>query len=598
MKKIELIGRDPAPLPHGVKKEGTVILTGKVIKTSEGRVLETDVYVGGIIEARHFTHRNGYWTCAQGKWSRERLNSVLDPYYGWGRKWVFIETTGYAAAAKEYFGGGICTAHIRSYVGDAEREIRYEKQMSSDERKRTRLKRETDAITPALPRDFQRFVKKHMPKNGQHIGIQLYQKLKAGQQYVERQFRIENRNGKLVITEEARGIADHPGGMWISWLYGRFYGNYGIRQTWWNKKGGSCVNFLQRRFLLYTGNTAELGLSERQAELLKEISKIAPECEWSFILRMIGNGRIAPVEHMLAAGLTTAAREFVSCTFYEAHTDDSRKNLHGYFKITPQQLSYLREINGGWRSVYFLQKDTEGILRPKQLELLEKNVSIRNLSNWKAIIARHRLPIAHVVKLLGDRSGKVKTGILYRYEDYLGMAAERGADVHDEIIYRNKRWEEYHDRYVEELNARRAAEQAKKRRDERRKKAKKFAGIRKDYQKNMALFSWENGGYCIEVPRTYEDIIMEGQLQHHCVGATDTYMERMSKRQSFILFLRRAADREKPYYTIEATTKEIKQYYAEYDRQPDKEEVKKILSRWMKQVRRNAAAMEKGEGNV
>ena len=592
MKKKELIAKDPAPIPRGTKKSGAIILTGKVIKTGEGRVLETDIYENGILKIRHFTHRNGYWSLEDRGWSRNLLDTDLDPWYGWGRKWVFIETVEFQAASREYFGHSFCTSPIRSHISMAERDIRYRKQLTADERKRKRLKKHIDSVTPALPRDFAHFVRAHMPKPGKHIGIQLYQKKKTGRGYVERQFRIENCNGKLVITEEARGLADKPGAMWSHWIYGRERGNYGITQTWWDKMGDSCVTLLQRRFFLYTGNLSELDLDERQERLLKEIVKLAPECEWSFVLRSLRCERGDVIEHILAAGLTTAAREYVTCTFYQVYTDDTQRNLHRYFGITPQQLAYLKEVNGGWRSILLLQKDTEEALRAQDLKLLEMNVSTANANEWEAI-RRFGLPIRHVTKLLGDRKHHVMGKTLTKYIDYLRMAIERGGDVHDEIIYRNKRWEEFHDRYVEELNARRAEEQAKKRLAECRKKARKFAGIKKDYSKNVALFSWEKGGYCIEVPKTYADIITEGQLQHHCVGATDTYMERMANRQSFILFLRRVEDREKPYYTIEATTNEIKQFYAEYDRQPDRGKVKKLLSEWMKEVRRKAKKLEK-----
>ena len=91
----------------------------------------------------------------------------------------------------------------------------------------------------------------------------------------------------------------------------------------------------------------------------------------------------------------------------------------------------------------------------------------------------------------------------------------------------------------------------------------------------------------IVVPRTYEDIIDEGQKQHHCVGASDHYMLNMATRKSFILFLRHKEDPETPYYTIETDGSRVMQFYAAYDRQPDKEAVSKVLSRWMQQVKKN-----------
>ena len=66
----------------------------------------------------------------------------------------------------------------------------------------------------------------------------------------------------------------------------------------------------------------------------------------------------------------------------------------------------------------------------------------------------------------------------------------------------------------------------------------------------------------------------------------------MAERKSFIVFLRKATEPEKPYYTIECDLTKVLQFYSAYDRQPDKEKVEKILSKWMKQVRKNVKKMQ------
>jgi hypothetical protein len=300
------------------------------------------------------------------------------------------------------------------------------------------------------------------------------------------------------------------------------------------------------------------------------------------------------MEYALKTGMTKLAREYATQTCYSVHTNDTMKGISGYFGITPQQFAYVKEINGGWRSILFLQNDIHEKLRPAQLKKLEMNVTTKTDTYWLKVMELN-LSLDHIMNLLGDRKGKVRASDISTYLDYLSMAQTRGSNIRDEIIYRNRRWREFHDRYVEELNARRAAEQAKKNRERARKQAKKFKGIQLDYRRNLTLFSWNNGEYCIEVPKTYNDIITEGQLQHHCVGASDTYMLNMAQRKSYILFLRKASEPEKPYYTIEATTTGVKQFYAAYDRQPDKKVVQKVLSAWMEQVKKNAKKLERKE---
>ena len=133
------------------------------------------------------------------------------------------------------------------------------------------------------------------------------------------------------------------------------------------------------------------------------------------------------------------------------------------------------------------------------------------------------------------------------------MAANRGMQITDEIVYRNKRWKDFHDQYVAEAN---------RKKDEAR----------------------------------AADIIEEGRRQHHCVGAHDRYMKEMSARESFILFLRKAEDPQTPYYTIQTDIQRIQQFYAAYDRQPDKEIVEKIMTAWLKQVKQNYRQIIEEEG--
>ena len=38
----------------------------------------------------------------------------------------------------------------------------------------------------------------------------------------------------------------------------------------------------------------------------------------------------------------------------------------------------------------------------------------------------------------------------------------------------------------------------------------------------------------------------------HCIANSDVYWERMERRESYLLFLRKTAEPDTPYYTVEA----------------------------------------------
>ena len=113
---------------------------------------------------------------------------------------------------------------------------------------------------------------------------------------------------------------------------------------------------------------------------------------------------------------------------------------------------------------------------------------------------------------------------------------------------------------------------------------KKYPNIEKEYKENCRKFEWENDKFIITVPRNCADIIREGQLQHHCVAASESYFKKMNEHQSYILFFRKKETPETPYYTMEINGTKVIQRYAAYDRTPNVKEVDKAISEWKKEV--------------
>lgn len=109
------------------------------------------------------------------------------------------------------------------------------------------------------------------------------------------------------------------------------------------------------------------------------------------------------------------------------------------------------------------------------------------------------------------------------------MAEERGMDLTDEIVCRNNRMYEFHNKYLEERN--RKKEEMRDREVDR-----KFPKIAADYEKNKGHFEYGTGELEILVPKKASEITREGRIQHHCVGASDRYMESMETRKKFYPF--------------------------------------------------------------
>ena len=103
-------------------------------------------------------------------------------------------------------------------------------------------------------------------------------------------------------------------------------------------------------------------------------------------------------------------------------------------------------------------------------------------------------------------------------------------------------------------------------------------------------YFYEDRNYMIIPAGKCEELMAEGRTLHHCVGSSDRYMEKMAKGESWICFLRKKSDLQKPYYTLEIDMKNdrILQWYSEFDRKPDEEVIRKVLDKFKNSVKRKA----------
>ena len=90
----------------------------------------------------------------------------------------------------------------------------------------------------------------------------------------------------------------------------------------------------------------------------------------------------------------------------------------------------------------------------------------------------------------------------------------------------------------------------------------------------------------MDVPSGILDIITEGRALHHCVGSSDRYWDRIERRESFVMFLRKTDDPFHAYYTLEVEPDgTVRQKRTEYDRQKkDIEQATEFLQKWQRVV--------------
>ena len=189
------------------------------------------------------------------------------------------------------------------------------------------------------------------------------------------------------------------------------------------------------------------------------------------------------------------------------------------------------------------------------------------------------------------------SSVLNQYEDYLSMCEELDKHMDDEMVYRPRELKRRHDEASEECRIRQEELRAKADKREAERKAremrKKYPGYEELLQEIKAKYEFANDTYQIIVPENFAQITEEGMNLHHCVGNTERYFDRIVSRETYICFLRKVAEPDKSYYTIEVEPGgTIRQHRGMYDEEPEIEQVKPFLKLWQKEIRKRMNAKD------
>lgn len=183
--------------------------------------------------------------------------------------------------------------------------------------------------------------------------------------------------------------------------------------------------------------------------------------------------------------------------------------------------------------------------------------------------------ISGQMKEYGISAGK----ILENWKDYLSMAEKEQMDVGDSIVYRTKHLLNRHDELLEVINSRNEDQRAEELRGKYPKVESVLRSVKEKYE-------YSGSEFLIMVPESIRDILKEGRALHHCVAASERYLERISNQETYILFLRRKSRPLHSWYTLEVEPGgTVRQKRSEFNRQPGLEEVQSFLAEWQKALK-------------
>ena len=165
------------------------------------------------------------------------------------------------------------------------------------------------------------------------------------------------------------------------------------------------------------------------------------------------------------------------------------------------------------------------------------------------------------------------------YNDYLSMARTLKMDTTDPKICKPKDIKAEHDRLVKLIEERKQYIHADS-------LTEKFPNLPKVF-KLLKDFEFESKTFKIIAPKSILDIFDEGTALNHCVDKHDFYFERMNEFDSFILFLRKANNPNKPWYTLEVEPSgTIRQKRTMHDNQnKDLKDATSFLKKWQQFIK-------------
>lgn len=261
------------------------------------------------------------------------------------------------------------------------------------------------------------------------------------------------------------------------------------------------------------------------------------------------------IERVFKAGLVNLGMDFIKWNTSPLYYDTDQRELAKQLKIDNGRMQRLKEMDGDVFVLSWLQREKQqntiykddviklfsvGKIRGnyKSLNKLEKYMSLQKICNYVTKQIRLRDPE-------GEFGMQQISGTISDWADYVEMLEKSKMDCTKEILLKPKDLKIAHN----EMVAMMTMKQSKK---DIEKIEEKFPGAKKLCEsKELQKYEYKGEKYCIITPTSIEDIFQEGIILKHCIHTCDIYFNRIENRETFLVFLRRTNEPDKPWYTLE-----------------------------------------------
>ena len=332
----------------------------------------------------------------------------------------------------------------------------------------------------------------------------------------------------------------------------------------------------------------------------RQLAEAGKKLEYNRLMSAQGDKSLVNVVEYLFKGRfnrllqeTTRKVSYWTCEYYGPLYKDG-ETIEEVFNLSDRQIiNRIRECDGGENAVRWMRwaEETGKKIDQETLGwLTSENIEMRSLSFVENQMSPRQVMNYVKRQQAEGYAGKSARAVLEQWADYLDMCRQKKKDTTDEMVYRPRELKRRHNELVEEMRKERMLEQLK--RDEKateemaRKMAEKYPGAEKILEEIRDKYEYQNEEYMMIVPRSLLDIAIDGSALHHCTGWSERYYERIMQRETYICFLRRKAEPDIPYYTIEVEPGgTIRQHRSYLDEEPGVEEIRGFLREWQREIK-------------
>lgn len=258
-------------------------------------------------------------------------------------------------------------------------------------------------------------------------------------------------------------------------------------------------------------------------------------------------------------------------------------------KLGSSQVDHLRQQDGGFIMLSWLQyeyKTGKKISKDTLAYLQRAGLSAGSTNMQTALKYQTPNALVNYIRRQMQQDGR-KGSLEFEYTlntycDYLDMAKKQGLNLSHEIFFKPKDLKAAHDACVKE---------GKKHEMEYRAMEilEKFPDIQKNLDAIRDKYTYANDTFCIVVPAGIIDILKEGRSLGHCIDTTDRYFDRINQHISYLVFLRRAKEPDKSWYTLEIEpggTVRQQRTTGNNQNKAEVEEYTPFIRKWQQEVRK------------